>query len=218
MPSQPDSILDELNGGAMPPMVDPAPEPAPTRDAELTVKAPAAQSPIAAADAVHATKYGGTGYRVRVKGEYYATAPDVPGKKVKKPYELAFNLPALEGALSKIKNKLLLAGLKRLDPAATGDRTCRIVDATPLSPATPRSNNVATMDRQQLEALVRTSNPPIPIADPSVLCYPDVTDLRDSITDYIQNPVGFAGRESARQAERDEARELAAMNPDIGTL
>jgi hypothetical protein len=209
-----DKLLAELNGGSpMPPMIDEAPTAAPSRENELTVPAPSKPSPVAAADAVHATRAGGKGYRVRVKGEYYALGAEGRGK-VKRPYTAEFNLASLDKALSIIKNKLLTLALKKAHPDFAADRTCFIVDATPLSPATPKSNNLAYMDRGQLEEYVRASAPRIPI-DPSPENYPDVTHLREAIIDYIQTPDGFAEREKERQEKRAEDRELAALNPGL---
>jgi len=162
-----------------------------------------------AADAVHATKAGGKGWRVVVKGEYLALAAGGRGK-VKRDYEAEFVLPNLDAALSIIKNKLLDSALRKKYPDFVAARTNKIVDARPLSPETPASRNLQYMNRAQLEAHVQEIRAPISIQD-----YPDVTDLRDAVIDYTQTPKGFAEREALRQKDRAEDRELRALNPEI---
>lgn len=208
-------IIAALNGegDALPPAVDPLPPEPASRESQLTVPEPPKPTAIQAADAQHATKVGGKGYRVRTKGEYFAPGPDGKGK-IKKPYTAEFTLPQLTGALSVIKNKLLAPTLRKKYPDFAADRTCYIIDAVPLNPATPKSNNLAYMDREQLEEYVRQSQPPIPL-DPSPANYPLVEHLREAIIDYIQTPDGFKDREAARQQKRAELRELAELNPGV---
>lgn len=203
-------LMKELNGD-MPPMIDPPPAPAPNRDTELTIGPKREPSKVAQADAIHSTRNGGKGYRVTVVGEYLAQDPAGRGK-IKKPYEVAFNLVQLEGALSVIKNRMLDAALKKKHPDFVTVRTNKIKDATPLSPDTPESQNIAFMNRGQLTKYVLSAQPPVPV-DPAA--YPDVTHLRDAIIDYIQTPDGFKTREAARQVQRQLDRELAELNPDL---
>ncbi len=199
----------------MPPFIDAAPQAAPNRATELTVAPPSLHtSRVQAADAQHATRFGGRGYKIRVKGEYYAPAPSGAHGKIKKDYTAEFNVTQLDGALSIIKNKLLKLALTKKYPDFIADRTCYIIDATPLNAATPKSNNLAYMDRDQLESYVLMSQPRIPI-NPDSESYPDVTHLREAIIDYIQTPDGFKEREALRQEKRAEDRELALLNPEL---
>lgn len=192
----------------------------PVRDSELTVAPKAVPSIIQRADAVHSTAAGGAGYRVKVKGEYFALAENGKGK-TKKNYEAEFNVAKLDGCLSVIKNKLLKSFLKKKDPTFTADRTCYVVDTTPLG-SSPKSNNLAFMDRGQLEQFVAGSTPRIPIRLEDYPQTPEsTTHLRESIIDYVQNPDSegktntFARREADRQEKRAEARDLALLNPDL---
>jgi len=200
-------LLAELNGD-LPPLApgEIAPAAPNSRDSQLEVGPAPAPTPAQAANAAHATKNGGRGFKVIVEGEYYAANPDGRGK-LKKPYTLEVGLPNLDSALSVIKNKLLKALLLKKYPDFVADRTCAIVSATPMDASTPKSNNLAYMDREQLEAHVRVAKVPI---DPRE--YPKVTDLREAIIDFTQTPDGFLAREAVRQADRKENAELAALN------
>lgn len=206
-----DDLLAQLNSAPpkteMPPMVDAAPPPGLSREEELSATLPAAASPVAAADAVHSTRSGGAGYRVVVKGEYRA---HIPGDKAKmaKPYEAAFNLPELKGALSVIKNKLLDNYLKKKYPDFASVRTQEIVDATPLDPRTPAPDSLLYMNFDALKTYARQARAPL---NPSQ--YHDVAHLRAALIDWKQTPKGFEKREAQRQAERKEDAALAAMNP-----
>ena len=204
-------LMDELNSGEMPPFVDPAPVPAPSCDEALTVPPPAKPTAIRAADVVHATRAGGKGWRVFVKGEYRALAPNGGKGKISKEYATEeFGLPNLDAALSVIMNKLLDARLRRKYPDFCSTRTCKIVDAQPMSPETPASNNIQYMTRAQLVDHIGTIRAPI---DPAA--YLDVVTLRDAVIDFTLNPKGFEAREATRQQDRKENAELAALNPDI---
>lgn len=234
-----DDLLAQLNGK---PAADGMPAfvkgegltPAPSRDSELEVHAAPKLSAVAAADAQHSTAAGGSGYRVRVHGEYFALNADGKGK-IKKAYaNLTFNVTRAEGCLSVIKNKMLKAALRKLDPNFTADRTCFIDSVTPLSAATPKSRNLAYMDRAGLDAYVLESSPRIPI---DVAAYPvddeGTAALRESIIDYVQNPDPvrpdekgvntvspgdpgtFLFRERERRAHLAEDRELALLNPGL---
>lgn len=200
-------LLAELNG-ALPPLApgETAPVQGASREEELTVGAPATPSASQAADAVHATRSGGRGYRVVVVGEYRAESANGKGK-MSKPYSIEVLLPNLDRALSVIKNKLLKPALTKKYPDFAGVRTNRIESATPLSPETPASRNLAYMDRAGLVAHILEVRAPINAAE-----YPDVTNLRDAIIDFTQTPKGFAEREAVRQKDRLEDAELAALN------
>jgi hypothetical protein len=243
-PIDEDEILAVLNGTAAPaaktakadpdalPYIDAEPGRAPSRDAQLTVLPPTPKPAAQAADEKHAVAAGGAGYRVDVRGDYYAPNPDGKGK-IKKPYDLSFNVPRAEGAPSVIKNKLLLPALRRKHPEATRHRTFRVVRIVPRDPSkTAKSNNLAYMDRDQLEQYVVFARVPVDVAS-----YPKTDegtlDLRESIIDFVQNPDPvrldekgkntvnpgdpgtFLARERERQAERQGDRELADLNPDL---
>lgn len=233
-----DDILGALNGsksdaGGMPPYApgEIAPDAAPSRDAQLTINAAPPPTALKAADAQHSVAVGGHGYRVRVKGEYYASNPNGRGK-IKKPYELSFNVPKLDGCQSVIKNKLLLMALRKKYPDAVRHRTFSVVDQKPLSPSSPKSNSLAYMDRGQLEGAILSLGAPIdvsgyPASDEGTL------ELRESIIDFVQNPDSqerddkgqllsppgapgtFIARENERQRKRAEDRELAELNPEL---
>ncbi len=205
------SIIAELNGDVLPlaPGEAPLEHDAP-RDAQLTVKVKAAPSKVAAMDAIHSTKAGGDGYRVRVQGEYLAEAPGGKGK-VAKPFEIEVNLPSLDGALSVIKNTILARAVKKKYPDAIKPRGAgRIVHAHPLTPSTPQTRNLQYMDHDNLVLYVKQVGAPL---DPSD--YPDVVDLRDAVIDWTQNPKGFEAREAVKLGERKLHAGVADMNPDL---
>ena len=236
-----DPILAELNGDSkpnqdLPPFVGGVgPEAAPERESELTITPRAPTSRVRTADAVHSTQAGGAGYAVEVEGEYYADNPSDPrGHKGRKPFKLSFNVPRLEGCQALIKNKLLLQALRRKYPDARRQRTFSIVSSKPLNPATPRSRNLAYMDRVQLEDYVLAESPQLPIRlDTYAKDNAGTIALRESIIDYIQNPDPqgrdkngdlvtkpgdpgtFLFRERERQRSRIEDQELRALNPDL---
>ena len=153
---------------------------------------------------------------MRLVGEYYAVNPAGKGK-IKKPYDITVNVPKLEGCHSLIKNKLLKAALTRKYPDFSAPRGAgRIESAIPLNAATPKSQNLAYMDRHSLEVHVQGSHPRIPIDLTAYADGPEGTiALREAVIDYVQNPEGFAEREAERQANRAEAAALAALNPEL---
>lgn len=211
---QVDDLMKELNGESDAPpegkWVGEAPTPAPTRDEELTVGAAKAPPSITRQmDAQFATNQGGHGYKVNLKGEYLAESSTGKGK-IRKEFEISVNLPKLDAALSIIKNRLLKPAMKKKYPDFIVERTVYVVDATPLSPATPKSNNLAYMDFDQLKTYAAQVRAPI---DPAA--YFDVIHLRDAIIDWTQTPDGFKDREAVRQAARAEEREIAALNPGL---
>lgn len=189
--------------------------PTPDRD-PLDVTPPPPGPAIKRADAVHATRAGGKGYRVVVSGEYFVRASEGKGRITKR-YSLAFNVPSLEAILSKLLKKpadgsdgVLTRALKKHYPGAIGPRTHEIVEAKPLSPDTAPTNSLQFMDRARLERYIAENGVPINPAD-----YSEVTTLRDAVIDQKLNPKGFEEREARRQAERAEQRELLDMNPDL---
>jgi len=210
-----DPLLAQINGGgknAMPPL---APGDKPnkqdaSRDDKLTVKPKAAPDPVAAADARHSTAAGGTGYRLTLRGDYYASVPGRKGND-KKTYDgVQVNVPRLEGALSLVKNKLIKAVLSKKFDDFVAVRTMRVVKSEPLSINSPKTRHLAYMDRAGLEAFVKEEKAPIDLD-----AYPDETCLREAVIDWVQNPGGFVKREADRQAKRKEEAELRKLNPDL---
>jgi hypothetical protein len=149
------------------------------------------------------------GYAVTVKGDYSVASHDSPGKKLKKPYVLTVNLPALEGALSTIKNKLLDKMLKMKYPGYLTYLTHEIVEARPLSADTPPAANVAYMTFADLVSLIASERMPIL---PSNYEEGDVVNLRAAVVDFRLNPKGFEAREEKRLAGIKEDKALEALN------
>lgn len=201
-------LLKDLAGAVEPLPIDEQTTEGAGKD-PLEIKEPVAPSPVKSMDAKHSTKVGGKGFAVTVRGEYYAPA-DVAGKKVKRPYSVTVNLPHLTGALSLIKNHLLLPAIKAKHPEALGFHTHEIEKAVPLSPETSESSNIQYMSMDRLRRYVEDHNVPVEVAD-----YSDVVDLRSAVVDYTLNPKGFEEREKLRQAERKQKAELAALNPGL---
>lgn len=209
-----DPLLAELQGAADVKQIDPLAAADAPRDQQLDVKASAPKPPSRAAtmDAKFSTAAGGTGYRVKVRGEYFAKVAGADKEKVQKPYEIEFNVTKLEGCLSVIKNRLLDVGLRK-HPVYGRDyvtfKTHQIVGAVPLG-STPPSTNLQFMDRAQLEGHILERGIPLESKE-----YPDVVQLRDAVIDWTLSPKGFEEREAKRQADRREQRELEALNPGL---
>jgi hypothetical protein len=177
-------------------------EPAPTKEAD----------PLETSTAATASAIPTNGYRVTLKGFYLSAAKEIPGRKVKLPYELAVNVKKLEGALSLIKNHLLDKALAKRYPDFISTYTHEIVKAEPLSKDTPESGNLQFMSIPRLLEYIRTNGVPV---DPKN--YPTAKDegaaLRKTVIDYALNPLGFAEREKQRVADMKIAAELEEMNP-----
>ena len=148
------------------------------------------------------------GYAVTVRGLYTVPAADVPGKKVKKDYEIVANVASLEGALSTIKNKLLDKMLRMKYPGYVTYLTHEITDVRPLSTETPPADNVAYMNFEDLVAHIRMTRAPIDAKNYEG----DVVGLRSAVVDFTLNPKGFREREQRRLADRKETAELEALN------
>ena len=214
MVSSQDALMAELAGDASASITSVDPLGLDTKDPLEVVPPPAPAKPIAAKlDSLHATRVGGKGYAVTVRGDYYAPAVDFPGKKVKKPYQVTVNLPSLDAAMSVIKHKLLDAAVRRKHADFIGVRTHEIVGAVPLSAETAESNHLQFMNRERLTSYIRDHAVPLDSAS-----YPDVVVLRSAVIDYTLNPAGFEKREAARQAERRASDELAALNPELSAV
>lgn len=202
-----DALMDELTGGGM--LIDdapvqPDPNPLETAPAEKPLNA------VEKSDALHATKAGGKGYKVTVTGEYIGRGSDSPNQKVKKNYTITANLPSLDRALSVLKGKVLDRAISKKHEDFIRVRTYKIVEAIPLSPATPESLNLQFMTREKLEAHVASHQLPIVVAE-----YSDTVTLRDAVVDCTLNPNGFKKREALKQADREEQAQIDALNPDI---
>jgi hypothetical protein len=209
-----EDLMKELHGVEGNPKltpVDATPQDASEVGSDPFAVAPKREEPSAVKreDKVHAVSAGGKGYRVVVAGEYYRPAKEGKGRVADK-YELSFNLPSLEAALSVIVGKLLLPALKRKYPGALGYRTHEIVSATPLAAGMPRVASLQFMDRAALEAYALEAKVPIDLT-----LYDEVTELRESLIDFQQNPDTFAKREEQRAAERRQMAELRQMNEGV---
>lgn len=227
---------------------DPALEPAPALTDLLETKVePSAPKPgqrTLNADKTHSKASGGFGFRVTVKGEYYAKAIETKGN-VTKHYEIPFNLPALtnskgESALgiiigaSRPGGGMLKAALHKLDSLAITFRTHEIVSVVPLNGAPPPTS-LLYMSFDALKAYVRGNLPDFPV---DVDEYNSIEHLREDVIDFKTNQVGEVifepgtlsesklkggfglkktptDRILARHAERKENAELAAMNEGV---
>ena len=148
------------------------------------------------------------GYAVTVRGLYTVPATDSPGKKLKKEYEIVANVAELDGALSRIKNKLLDKMLRMKYPGYVTFLTHEITDVRALGADTPPADNVAYMNFEDLKAHIRRERAPINPSDYEG----DIVGLRSAVVDFTLNPKGFEAREEKRLADRKETRELEALN------
>ncbi|MDE2019174.1 MAG: hypothetical protein KGJ13_02375 [Patescibacteria group bacterium] len=162
------------------------------------------------ADEQFSTAVGGKGYKVTLKGEYFAVSKDNERTKVRKPYEVSVNIAKLDKALGIIVGNLLGPALKRKYPDYSTFRTYQIVGAVPLSAETPQTSHLQYMTKAQLVAHIRDIQAPIDPQD-----YPDVAELREAVIDYSYNPKDFVKREAKRMETRDRQRELRSLNPDL---
>lgn len=209
---QNDALLAELGmPGATVENPD-GPIPSDTAKDPLEVAAPVKKPIVAQMDAKHSTTVGGKGYTVTVQGEYFASSPEFPNKKVSRNYSVKLNLPSLDRALSIIKNKMLGPKLQSIYKDYISFRTHEIVEARPLSPETPESTNLAYMSREKLLQYVKENNVPVDVADE---VYTDVVLLRSAVVDYVLNPKGFEEREARRIVDHKETLELRKMNPEV---
>lgn len=155
---------------------------------------------------------GVKGYKVTVAGDYYAPLPGGDGrKKVKKPYEVSFNLASVEKALSIIVGRLLDKGLKLKYPDYDTHRTCEIINVETLSDDTPEPTNLKFMAEDRLLRYIEDHRVPV---DPKNYVG-DVAALRRSVIDYVQNPKDFKTREERRLADLKMDADLAKLNPDL---
>lgn len=213
-PQETDPLLAELQGLAVGvKKIDPDVPAAPPRDLQLDTKAAApVRTHTETMDSKFSTAAGGAGYRVRLRGKYFAKVPGSDKEKTLVPYALDVNVTKLEGCLSVIKNRLLDPMLRK-HPVYGRDyvafQTHEIVEVTPLG-GTPPSTNLQFMSREQLVAHIKERRAPIRPED-----YSDVVALRDAVIDWTLSPHGFEEREARRQADRLEQQELARLNPGL---
>ncbi len=155
---------------------------------------------------------GVKGYKVTVAGDYYAPMPGGDGrKKVKKPYEISFNLASIEKALSLIVGRLLDKGLKKKYADYDTHRTCEIIKVETLSDDTPEPTNLKFMAEDRLLRYIEDHKVPV---DPKNYSG-DVAALRRSVIDFVQNPKDFAAREKRRLEDLKIDADLAKLNPEL---
>ena len=236
------SLLAELNG-ALSRTGEPTPveklEQAPSLAVQLeTAPAPASTAPRPQAknlDKTFSKAAGGNGYRVWVKGDYYAKSTETKGNIIKK-YRLPFNLPQLvnakgEAPLGVIVGKLLKPALAKLDALAVTFRTHEIDGVEPLNGA-PEPTSIQYMNFEALKAYVKRDLPDFPV---DVEDYFDVSHLREDVIDYKTNAVtdvidqaganlgkgGYGVKKTPserileRHVVRKEERDLMAMNEGL---
>lgn len=156
------------------------------------------------------------GYKVTVRGDYYAPLPGGKGReKMKKPYEVSVNLASTDKALSIIIGRLLDKAMKRKYPDYESHRTCEIFKVEPLSEDTPESTNLQYMSDERLLRYIEDHKVPV---DPKAYgTNPEgIMALRRSVIDFVQNPSGFKAREERRMKDLQTDAELAELNPDLG--
>lgn len=246
MPAQiEDPLLAELNGALArsqePTPVDPLPIAPPSLDQQLETKPQVSSKPVDRAkllDKTHAKSAGGNGYKVFVKGEYYAKSTETKGNVIKR-YRLPFNLPSLvnakgEAALGIIVGKLLKAALIKLDPLAVTFRTHEIDGVEPLNGA-PEPTSIQYMSFEVLKDYIKRNMLDFPV---DVDEYFDVAHLREDVIDFKTNATsavtldpgtlsekkvqgGFGVKKTPserileRHAARKEEHELLAMNEGL---
>lgn len=160
------------------------------------------------------------GYKVTVEGEYYAHTPS--GQIIKR-YEVDVNLPKLtddEGnsvALYQIKNYLLAPLLRKKYEDYSDFRTHEITNVVDLQDPDETPDDISHMSRKQLTKLIERKNYPI-----HAEIFNTVTDLRQAIIDYKDDPDSYKKREenkkhaNTRMMEEAATRsELAALNPGL---
>lgn len=177
---------------------------------QLEVGAPSQDPLVPSLDAQHAIESGGAGYEVKVRGSYFGRSKEGNHVKIKKEYAVTVNLPSLDKAMSVLKNDLIDAAVLNEYPDCASVRTINIDSALPRSPLTPKSSNLQFMDHGQLSGFAKVRAVPIDLAD-----YGDAVNLRDALIDFVQNPDGFAKRESEKLVKRKKDAVLRGLNPQI---
>lgn len=188
----------------------------PARDEELAVAAPKL-SPAQRMNDIHATRAGGSGFRIRCAGTYYAHDAAKGKGKVVKSYEKAVNIPSLDGAQVAARKALeLLLPRDRKYADFVKVREVNIVEVRPLDRNDPAAAaaqvNLQFMDRAGLEEFAQRAKAPIDLA-----AYPQddvgLLELREDLIDFRQNAKeDFVKRHAERQAKRKMDRDIARLN------
>ncbi len=151
------------------------------------------------------------GCLVTVEGHYFALAGSVDRKKVKKPYKITVRVPAPEGALSVIKNKILDRALTKVHKDYHTYHTHEITGITDLN-GNPLMgySNVRIMNFNQIAQYVRVNNLPLKLE-----LYTDLDTLRTMVFLAETNEKLFAIKQIVLEREAQEDSLLAALNPDL---
>lgn len=151
-------------------------------------------------------------YEVTVGGEYYAAQAN--GQKVVKPYTITLRLdltPEMKqaGPLCIIRREILKEKPgkpflpRTLYPDWLRYRTHRIENTVHITTHKP-ATDLRLMNRAQLLGAIGQKGLPI---DGDL--YPEITDLRQAVQDYIENPEAFEARQEKRRETHGVPMQLA---------
>ncbi len=149
------------------------------------------------------------GFKVTVKGEYYALAADMR-RKTPMPYEIEVVLPSMDSALSIIKNKLLAKALRRKYKDYQDFRTHMITNVVDLSGQSASGLIPDYMNKKQLSDYVRVHKLPV-----NTEAYDKLVDFRKAIHLAETNPKEFQIFQDNAMKDAKMNRELANLNPDL---
>jgi len=150
------------------------------------------------------------GYRVKVKGEYFAYTEK---GKILKPYEFEVILPTLDRALHIIKSKILNRVLKKKFADYASYRTHEIIDSEPVGDAAPiqtSNKNLNVLNKKQLASYINKNELPV---DPTT--YKTVGEIRKAIQDAESNLKTFQEKEAKRAEDIALTKSLDALNPTL---
>jgi hypothetical protein len=152
-------------------------------------------------------------FRVKVTGEYIARSPVSEKEKIKRVYEIEGNIPTANGALSIVKNKLLVPALTKKYPDYVSYLTHHIVELIPLdekSAAEMSQAEVSYMDRDRLLRYIKENALGV-----DARYYPDLFKLREAVKLAKEDPKGYAAQFALREPDLRLDLEMAACNPQL---
>ena len=149
------------------------------------------------------------GFKVTVRGEYYALAADMR-RKTPMPYEIDVILPSMDSALSIIKNKLLAKALRYRYKDFQDFRTHEIINVVDLSGQTTEGLIPSYMNKQQLVRYVKAEKLPV-----DVEAYIQLEDFRKAIHLAETNPKEFIIFQDNAKKNAKIERELNELNPEL---